>query len=126
MEKTVESVLNDHHSFNKPLTKKDIKKAIAEVKQQNQKRLMKRKQVYKLIDSERDYQDALPNHSTKLDETHPVASWILFMEQHLNNAKREIYALDPIAALEEVRKVAALGVACMENNDTPERHVELN
>lgn len=87
---------------------------------------MKREDVYKLIDSERKYQEQLPYYSEEAEKKHPVSSWMIAIEKHLDNAKAEVYKLDDAAALEEVRKIAAIAVACMENNDTPERHVELN
>jgi hypothetical protein len=87
---------------------------------------MNREDVYKLINSERIYQEQLPYYSQEAEKKHSISSWILAIEKHLNNAKLEIYKLDDVAALEEVRKIAAIAVACMENNDTPERHIELN
>ena len=109
----------------KELYREEVKTVISDIKIQNQKDTMRREQVYKLIDSERHYQENLPYYSAEQDSKHSVASWIIAMEKHLANAKEEIYKLDDIAALEEVRKVVAIGVACMENNDTPERHLEL-
>jgi len=43
------------------------------------------------------------------------------MEEHLNRAKKAIYDLDETNALEQIRKATALGVACMEYNETPAR-----
>lgn len=82
---------------------------------------MNREQVFTLIDGEREYQDSLPHHSHDQDVNTPVAAWLLYMEQHLQNAKDNIYFLHPDRALEEVRKVAALAVACMEHNETKAR-----
>ena len=83
---------------------------------------MTRQRVYKLIDGERDYQDARWSDGRPMsDETTPVAAWILYMEKHLSLAKERVYNLDENAALSQIRKVTALGVACMENNKTPAR-----
>ena len=83
---------------------------------------MERESVYKIIDGERDYQDSKwPEPRPLSDDITPVAAWILYMETHLNKAKEFIYFLDEKKALEELRKVTALGVACMENNETPAR-----
>lgn len=82
---------------------------------------MNREQVFALIDGERDYQNAKPIHSHEQDVATPVASWLIYMETHLAKAKDRIYYLKPDEALEEVRKVAALAVACMEHNETKPR-----
>lgn len=82
---------------------------------------MERKEVYDLIDGERFYQDNLPHHSEERDEGTPIAAWIIYMEQHLAEAKENIYDQDDDGALESIRKVTALGVACMEYNETKPR-----
>lgn len=76
---------------------------------------MKRIDVYAAVDSERDYQDrkwgAIDQHP------HEVGGWILLMENALRQAK-EAWSGSPNdnAALEEVRKVIGLGVACAEQH----------
>jgi len=86
---------------------------------------MDRSQVYELIDEERDYQ--CDRHEVKTaefphrDEDHSVADWLIYMEHHLREAKWFVYNLNHPDALREIRKIAALGVACMEYNDTPPR-----
>ena len=82
---------------------------------------MNRQDVYKLIDGERDYQDSLAHHSTEADANFSVADWVIFIEEHVLQAKNRVYYLEPEKALEQVRKIAALAVACMEHNDTNER-----
>ena len=83
---------------------------------------MKREDVYSLIDGERDYQEAMPQHQDKMQQANTsVAAWGVYMLEHLNRANLAIYNLDEIKALEQIRKVTALGVACMEHNDTPAR-----
>ena len=87
---------------------------------------MDRNSVYAMIDGEREYQESRWGALGMVaDENHSVADWIIYMEQHLTNAKRQAYNLNPKLALCEIRKVAALAVACMEHNDTPTRAEEL-
>jgi len=78
---------------------------------------MERKQVYELIDGERDYQDSKPPRN-KTDNEWTVSEWSNFIEFQLNEAKLAIYFMSEEKALEHVRKLTALGVACMEYNDT--------
>ena len=84
---------------------------------------MKREDVYKLIDGEREYQDA--HHQLILEQCrdgeHSIADWTIYVEVHLMKAKYYIYDFKYGAALEEIRKIAALCVACMEHNETKSR-----
>ena len=84
---------------------------------------MTRFEVYKIIDGERAYQlERHRNHNKPhRDEGHSVADWIIYMEYQIQEAKLQIYDLDIDRALENVRKITALGVACMEYNETPPR-----
>lgn len=78
---------------------------------------MERQEVYKLVDGERAYQDGKYGN-----EGADVESWILYMEEWLSIARFEAsHSTSKIVALEAVRKVTALGVACMENHKTPPR-----
>lgn len=81
---------------------------------------MKRDEVYKLIDGERDYQDSKPPRP-KTDEETSVSEWLIYIEHQLECAKHDVYILDEKSALEYIRKIAALSVACMENNETKPR-----
>ena len=83
---------------------------------------MKREDVYKVIDKERDYQDAKwggLDHDTE----HSVGDWIIYMEYYLNKAKvsysTSFYTDKP--TLNELRKVIALGIAGFEIFGVPER-----
>lgn len=90
---------------------------------------MNRNAVYDLIDGERDYQDrrwADSGGRPKSDSETPVSSWLLYIETQLNRAKDSIYNLDEQGALEYVRKIAGLAVACMENNETKPRQLFLS
>jgi len=86
---------------------------------------MLRADVYLLIDGERKYQ--LQRHEIVTakfphrDEDHHVADWIIYIEKQLAEAKDGVYAFDMNKALGHIRKATALGVACMEYNETPPR-----
>jgi hypothetical protein len=86
---------------------------------------MERKEVYKLIDGERDYQDktwvASRTANGTSDEETSVAEWITYIEHHLHKAKAGVYYIDTNAALAELRKIAALAVRAMEIHGAPER-----
>ena len=81
---------------------------------------MKRHEVFELIVGERMYQDTKPPRPEE-DAKTPVSSWILYMFHHLEIASDHIYSLDKPGALENIRKIAALAVACMEYNETKPR-----
>jgi hypothetical protein len=84
---------------------------------------MDRYYVYKIIDGERTYQNRRHERHPvpHRDEDHSVADWLLYIEEHLARAKRKVYDLSTVGAMGEVRKITALGVACMEHIDAPER-----
>ena len=88
-------------------------------------RKMERTEVYKRLDTERDYQDL--RWSTRRtangtpDEEKPPAEWINYIEYHVSAAKNEVYNLNTEEALAHVRKVAALAVRCLELHGCPER-----
>ncbi len=61
-----------------------------------------------------------PDH--QMDRNKPVESWILWMEQYLANARLEATrSTDKTAALHEVRKAAALALACLTYCGCPPR-----
>lgn len=86
---------------------------------------MERREVYKRLDGERDYQDEKWGTRREADgtpdEEKPVAEWINYMEFHLAKAKEKVYYLKTEEALAEVRKVTALGVRAMEIHGCPPR-----
>lgn len=80
---------------------------------------MLRTDVYRLIDRERDYQESLPLHQDKVQQKEtPIAAWLIYIEEQIREAKFAIYNLDGDTALEHIRKATAVGVACMEHNET--------
>jgi hypothetical protein len=82
---------------------------------------MVRALVYDAIDGEREYQDGKwggPGH----DAGHGVGSFIVFMDEYLRRAKEKLTTVvGDEAALHELRKVAALAVACFEQHGCPSR-----
>jgi hypothetical protein len=82
---------------------------------------LQRTDVYKCLDGERDYQDEKWGTDGTPDIEKPVAEWINYMEFHLAKAKEKVYYLKTEEALEELRKVTALGVRAMEIHGCPER-----
>ena len=90
--------------------------------------VLTRKEVYEIIDSERDFQKYwdkkrasdsidLPNDKDKAVET-----WILWMEEYLAKARMlATKSLDKKEALANIRNVVALGVACMEYRGAEKR-----
>jgi hypothetical protein len=91
-----------------------------------------RSEVYAALDSERTYQDirwgvdAAPGRRPS-DHFHSVSEWLLYIQDYTTEAihicSREA---DPVAsekALNWIRKIAAMGVVCMEQNGAPKREV---
>lgn len=88
---------------------------------------MKREDVYKLIDGERDYQDRKWNPNTTISEGrhNQPEEWIVYMEDYLAEAKhilsREAGQTAIPKAMDIIRKVTALGVRAMEQIPTNPR-----
>lgn len=77
-----------------------------------------REAVYVAIDSERDYQD----RKWGGEKANQVAAFITYMQHHMTRAIAEVSTKHGDAdALEQVRKITALGVACMEAHGAPLR-----
>lgn len=89
---------------------------------------MERKYVYKLIDGERNYQDATWGSQRDgqgiPDEEVSIAEWITYIEFHLTKAKERVYHLDTEGALAEIRKITTLGVRTMEIHGCPARQID--
>lgn len=90
---------------------------------------MERREVYKLIDGERDYQNKVWNNTTiNSRNIHTEYEWLIFMQDYLTEAMR-IASREPepqarLLVRESIRKITAMGVCCMEQNDTPERKLK--
>ena len=77
-----------------------------------------RKEVFTAIESERDYQD----DKWGLEDTHSLEEWVLYMEEYLSKARNALVeAEDEDEALENVRKVAGLAVAAIQDHGAPQR-----
>jgi hypothetical protein len=77
-----------------------------------------REDVYDAIDSERYYQ----MQRWGQNNPHEIGAWILFMEDYLAEARHLVSRNSPEEiALDTIRKVTALGVACMEQHGAPLR-----
>lgn len=80
---------------------------------------MKREDVYKLIDGEREYQNGI--WGTDADSK-TVGSHLTLLATYLREAQDGYTFTDGNRkALESIRKIAALTVRCMEMHETPER-----
>jgi hypothetical protein len=85
-----------------------------------------REQVYDAVSNERDYQDfKWSEHTTLSGGRHSPAEWLVYMQDYLSEAIHQAarYA-DPQGrdmVLHTIRKITAMGVACMEQNGAPRR-----
>jgi hypothetical protein len=82
-----------------------------------------RAEVYRAIDSERNYHDSVVKNKYGNDaEGHPVAAEILMIEEYAARARKEwTDQKGDEAALNMIRKVAGLCVRCMEHHGAPHR-----
>lgn len=82
---------------------------------------LSREEVYSIIDGERAYQDNLWGGEAH-DNYKSVGDFIVYMDRYMTKAK-EAYTTKAgnAAALDQLRKVAALSVACFEYNGVPKR-----
>lgn len=82
-----------------------------------------RSRVYKAIDGERDYQSKWDDVESQ--NKHSVEEYIMYMEDYLAEAKHLLCrnASEEVRqeALHGMRKVTALGVACLEQHGAPRR-----
>lgn len=89
---------------------------------------MKREEIYKAIDSERDYQDKRWNENTTASKgKHSPEEWLMYMEDYINEAKhilsRESVQNGYPKAMDIMRKVAAMAVCAMEQHGVNNREV---
>jgi hypothetical protein len=79
-----------------------------------------RKEVFAAIETERLYQ--IRKWGIR---SHEVSAYILFIEHHLQKARAIASTMrHERAALDELRKVTTLGVACMEEHGAPSRSAD--
>jgi hypothetical protein len=76
---------------------------------------MTRGNVYDAIDSERDFQDR--KWGTIEQHPHEVAGWLTLIRQHLRDSEEAWSGgSSDYVALQEIRKILAIGVACAEQH----------
>lgn len=80
-----------------------------------------RGEVFDAVDEERDYQDSRwTPETTTSGGRHSIGEWVVFIDDYLRQVKTELSRnSEPQAsamALDTMRKITALGVACMEQN----------
>lgn len=85
-----------------------------------------RQEVYKIIDGERDYQNSRWGNTLSDDRpgngTRTTDEFALYILGYTNDlVQNASHFGDPTAKLHIVRKIAALCVACMEQNGAPPR-----
>ena len=83
-------------------------------------------EVFEIVNSEVEYAqnlwDKLPRDERPLrDAEKPIEFWVMFIHKYTHDAMNLCYSTDKTRALEAIRKIAALCVRCMENNETPPR-----
>lgn len=82
---------------------------------------MEREEVYQVLNRERLYQD-IKWGGQNFDQHHEVEAWLVYMQAYLNKAINRISTeTGPQGALDEMRKIVALGIACFEIHGVPER-----
>ena len=87
---------------------------------------MTRQEVYKRIDSERDYQSKVWNETTSTSKgEHSIEDFIVYMEDYLCEAKHVLSRTPQPECNKKasaiMRKVTAMGVSCMEQHGTEYR-----
>ena len=90
---------------------------------------MERKKVYELIDGEREYQALRWNEdTTSTGGFHSVTEFLVYIRDYTEEALHVVSRNDEPKASEEashiLRKIAALAVACMEQNGSFPRDME--
>ena len=85
---------------------------------------MKREEVYRALDSERDYQDQKWGNTLR-EGKHTPTEFMVYMQDYLLEAMKIISRMaDPEAsekAMHIIRKITAMGVACGEQHGMPDR-----
>lgn len=81
-----------------------------------------RQVIYREIDRERTYQDR-QHGGREHDKDHTVEDWLEFMDEYVTDAKALVRAGEQRVALEEIRKIVSLGIACLEVHGCPPRQV---
>lgn len=87
-----------------------------------------RQQVYASLDSERDYQEGLAKKAGTVEgvRPHSVEEFTLYIDDYVTELKHQLARTwtpdrQVPAALDTLRKITAMGVACMEQHGAPLR-----
>lgn len=85
-----------------------------------------RREVYEAIDSEREYQNSKWRRPDSIDPAghnpHTITEWLAYMQYYVNEGLRvQTTSFNEGDGLDFLRKVAALGVAGMEQHGAPRR-----
>jgi len=82
-----------------------------------------REEVFEKLSAERDYQEKRWESGLRErpDKEKDIGEWIIYMEFLLNAAKHQVYFLHSESAMSEIRKMTAVGVACLEIHGCPDR-----
>lgn len=88
--------------------------------------MITRDAVYAALDGEREYQNRKWKEDTTLSGgKHTPAEWLVYLQDYLTEAFHQASRYsDPgsrVMVLGTIRKIAAMGVACMEQNGAPLR-----
>lgn len=88
--------------------------------------MVNRADVYAALDSERAYQDTRWNSQTTTSEgLHSIEEWLIYIENYVDEAKQQVSRnakqVGDALAINTIRKITAMGVACMEQNGAPRR-----
>ena len=86
-------------------------------------------EVFKGLQSERRYQTCRWGRRQNVGEAdffvedwHSVGDYLVFIRQHLRDAEEALTTTpSDLAALDEIRKLTALGIACLEQHGCPIR-----
>ena len=81
---------------------------------------MERKKVYNLIDGERDYQDQKWRENAT---DNSISDWLTYIRIHLLRADEAVYNGDKDEVMSQIRKIAALAVASIEEHSAPKREL---
>lgn len=82
-----------------------------------------RVEVYEAIDGERDYQDRLGPDRTD-GHRHTVGDYLVLLDHYVTKAGDAwVSSAGDASALDQIRKIAAIAVHCMEDHGTVKRGV---
>lgn len=85
---------------------------------------MKRTEVFQRIEEEREYQEACRKACDWRSADKPPECHLVYMRQYLDRAEKAVllsWNKNKSEVLANIRKVVALGVACLEQHGCPQR-----